>query len=140
VELNEIAKSFKEISEEEIESTLISSSFGKDDIEHDPKVGDKKADFLIESIDLYVEVHAIKDIALNQLKIIEKKEKVMLFELKDEGKQEGQHKILDRIANKLHECTQLPDDKKNLIVTKTEGFLSPLTMLSMLLLVLPSYL
>lgn len=31
-------------------------------------------------------------------------------------------KRLDRIANKLlHECTQLPEGKKNLVVTKTEG-------------------
>lgn len=97
--------------------------FGKKDVEPDPKVWDKKADFRIRSIDTYIEVHAIKNIAIDQLKITEKGKNTKLFELKDNGKQEGQHKILDRIANKLlHECTQLPDGKKNLIVTKTEGF------------------
>ena len=37
--------------------------------------------------------------------------------------QDGQAVVLDKIASKLlHECAQLPENKKNLIVTKTEGF------------------
>lgn len=112
------AKSAREISEEEVDCFL-EKTFGINDIEHNPKVGNGKADFRVKSIDTYVEVHAIKNIAKDQIKIVAQRKNIAQIELKEEG----QNKILDRIAGKLlHECTQLPDGKKNLIVTKTEGY------------------
>jgi len=116
------AKSAKEKSEEEIRYFL-EQHFGAKDIETDPKVGDKKADFKVKSIDTYVEVHALKDIASDQMDILSQEKNIIQVKLKDDG----QKKILDRIANKLlHECAQLPEGKRNLIVTKTEGyFISP---------------
>jgi acyl-CoA hydrolase len=111
-----------EKSEEEIR-LFLEKCFGRLDIERDPKVGDKKADFRVKSLDIYVEVHALKDIASDQLDILPHEKNVTFVKLKDDG----QKKILDRIANKiLHECTQLPEGKRNLLVTKTEGyFISP---------------
>ena len=58
----------KEQSEREI-GAILEKTFGKNDVEPNPKVGDKRADFRVKSIDTYVEVHAIKNIALDQLKI-----------------------------------------------------------------------
>ena len=120
------AKSATEKSEEEVRS-LLERHFGAKDIELNPKVGDNKADFRVKSIDTYVEVHAIKDIASDQMEILSQEEFVGSIITQMQLKDNGQKKILDRIANKLlQECTQLPEGKKNLIVTKTEGFfLSP---------------
>ncbi len=107
-----------EKSEKEIRFFL-EQQFGAEDIETGPKVGDKKADFRIKSIDTYVEVHALKDIASDQMDFLPRIKNVVSVELKEDG----QKKILDRIAKKLlHECAQLPKGKKNLIVAKTEGF------------------
>lgn len=116
-------KSATEKSEEEIR-ILLEQHFGAKDVEPNPKVGGKKADFRVKSIDTYVEVHALKEIASDQMDIVSQEKlavgSITHWKLKDEG----QKKILDRIANKLlNECTQLPEGKKNLIVTKTEGFL-----------------
>lgn len=116
------AKSAKEMSEEEVRCFL-EKSFGVNDIESNPKVGKKKADFRIRSIDAYVEVHAIKNIAEDQLRVLSVENNVTQVEFNEIGRRV----VRDRIANKLlHECTQLPDGKQNLVVTKTEGFfLSP---------------
>lgn len=111
------AKSGKEKSEKEIHFFL-EQQFGAEDIETDPKVGDKKADFRVKSIDTYVEVHALKDIKDDQWDILFQEKNITGMKLRDDG----QEKILDRIASKLlHECAQLPEGKRNLIVTKTEG-------------------
>lgn len=111
------AKSATEKSGKEIHFFL-EQQFGAEDVETDPKVGDKKADFRVKSIDTYVEVHAVKDIASDQWDILLQEKNITHMKLKGDG----QKKILDRIANKLlHECAQLPEGKKSLIVTKTEG-------------------
>jgi hypothetical protein len=113
------AKSAKETSEEEIYSFL-EKIFGAKDIEHDPQVNGSKADFLVRSIDTYIEVHAVKDIASDLIEIVSRTKNVKQVYLKGEG----EAKIRDRIAGKiLHECNQLPDGKTNLLITKTEGFL-----------------
>lgn len=113
-----IAKKFTEKSEIEIE-LFLRQRLGENDIEVHPKVGDKYADFLIRSIDTYIEVHAIKNIAMDQLIFTLMKKGITHFRLKENG----QKRILDRIAYKLlNECTQLPEGKMNLIITKAEGF------------------
>jgi hypothetical protein len=115
-------KSAKEISEEEV-YFFLKKTFGAKDVGRDPKVKGSKADFLVKSIDTYVEVHAVKDIASDLIQVISQTKNVKQTQLKNGG----QAKILDRIAGKiLHECTQLPHGKTNLLVTKTEGyFISP---------------
>lgn len=115
-------KSAKEKSEEEVEHFL-KRAFGEKNIEHDPKVNGKKADFLIKRLNVYIEVHAIKDITADLRIETRVSNNVKLLDLKENG----ENKILDRIANKiLHECSQLPDGKPNVLFTKTEGiFVSP---------------
>jgi hypothetical protein len=97
--------------------------FGARAIEPNPKVGNKKADFRVQSIDTYIEVHALKDIAGDQWDIMSQEKLASgVIITSSRMKDNGRKKILDRIANKLlHECSQLPEGKKNLIVTKTEG-------------------
>ncbi len=117
----------KEKSEEEI-GWFLEKCFGEKDIERNPKVGTGKADFKIESLDIYVEVHAIKDICSDLLTPVSREKGIVTVEIVDINRK----KKLDRIAGKLlRECTQLPEGKKNLIVTKTEGcFVSPDDVLS----------
>jgi hypothetical protein len=110
-------KSATETSEEEVYCSL-EKVFGAKDLERDPKVNGNKADFLVKSIDTYIEVHAIKDIARDLIEVVSQTKNVTLVELKNKG----EDKIRDRIAGKiLHECTQLPYGKANLLFTKTEG-------------------
>jgi hypothetical protein len=114
-------KSATEKSEEEIRFFL-ERHFGAKDIETNPKVGNKKADFRVKSIDTYVEVHALKNIKNDQFDILFEEEHAGRTITTRKLKDNGQKKILDRIAGKLlHESKQLPEGKKNLIVTKTEG-------------------
>jgi hypothetical protein len=102
------AKSATEKSEKEV-LFFLEQYFGAKDIEINPKVGDKKADFKVKSIDAYIEVHALKDIASDQMDILSREKNITHVKLKNDG----QKKILDRIANKLlHECAQLPEGKK----------------------------
>jgi hypothetical protein len=100
--------------------------FGVKDVEPNPKVGNKKADFRVKSIDTYVEVHALKNIKNDQFNVLFEEEYAGRIITARKLKDNGQKKILDRIAGKLlhesiHESKQLPEGKKNLIVTKTEG-------------------
>ena len=112
-------KSAKEQSEEEI-CSLLEGFFGTKDIEHDPKVNTKKADFLVKSLDTFIEVHAVKDIVSDLIVVVERTKNVKQVFLKPEG----EAIIRDRIRGKiLHECTQLPEGKTNLLITKTEGYL-----------------
>lgn len=61
-------RSAKERSEEEVQYFL-EKHFGTKDVELHPKVGNKKADFRIKSIDTYIEVHAIKNISSDLIEI-----------------------------------------------------------------------
>lgn len=113
---------WKEKSETEVQYFL-EQAFGADNIDHDPKVNGKKADFLVRVFDVFIEVHALKDITRDLRLETPLSKGVLSVELKEKSENE----ILDRIANKiLHECEQLPDEKRNILVTKTEGiFISP---------------
>jgi hypothetical protein len=112
----------KEESEQEIHS-LLRASFGQDNIQKDPKVDGKRADFLVKDIGVYIEVFSIKDITSDLREETPDSKNITLVRL-DEKKID---KILDRIASKiLKECEQLPDGKPNVLVAKSEGiFISP---------------
>jgi len=113
---------WKEKSEKEVRYFL-ELAFGAENIGHDPKVNSKKADFLVKGINVYIEVHAVKDITGDLREETPRSKGVTLLRLK----KNSEKKILDRIANKiLHECEQLPDGTPNVLFTKTEGiFVSP---------------
>jgi hypothetical protein len=114
-------KAATEKSEEEI-LFFLEKYFGVKDIEPNPEVGTKQADFRVKSIDTYVEVYALKNIKNDQFDVLFEEEHAGRIITARNLKDNGQKKILDRIARKLlHECGHLPEGKKNLIVTKTEG-------------------
>lgn len=107
----------KEKSEREIYNLLV-ATFGQNNVQRDPKVNNKKADFLVKGIDVYIEVFSIKDITSDLREETPCSKNVTLFELDEKSI----NKTLDRIASKiLHECEQLPDSKLNVLIAKGEG-------------------
>jgi hypothetical protein len=110
-------KTDREQSELEVES-LLKQTFGENNIKLEPKVNGNKADFLITDLDIYVEVHAIKDIISDFIIVTPVTENISTYQLKPNAEE----KKLDRIALKvLDECSQLPENKQNVLFTKTEG-------------------
>ena len=69
-------------------------------------------------MDIYVEVHAIKDIISDLIVVTPVTKNISTYQLKPNAEETK----LDRIALKvLNECSQLPDGKQNVLFTKTEG-------------------
>ena len=98
---------------------LLARTFGQNNIQPEPKVNNKKAEFLITTGDIYVEVYSVKDVTSDIRKETpypspRKGVEVKNIEIPKE-------KLLDRLAGKVqHECNQFPDGAKNVLVVKTE--------------------
>lgn len=105
--------SWKEKAEKEI-SELLEKTFGKNNIQPNPKINNKRADFLVKTEGIFVEVYSVKDITSDIIKRTPHSPNVEYVEIPME-------KVLDRLRGKiLHECDQFLDRAKNVLVVKTE--------------------
>jgi len=110
---------WKEKAEKEIYK-LLAKTFGKNNIQRDPKVNGKKADFLVKPIGTYIEVYTVRDVTSDIIKETRYSSHVVYVDIPKE-------KVLDRLAGKIqHECEQLPKEAPNVLMVKTEElYVSP---------------
>jgi len=104
--------SCKELAEKEVYDLLV-QFFGEEDIQREPKVDNKRADFLVKSQMVYIEVYSVKDITSDIVKIEPISPVVSYIIPKKE--------LLDKLRGKIiHESNHFPDNAKNVLIIKTE--------------------